>query len=282
MRTIAVLFSFILILAACSPENQEAKNNPEVKQAPQTSNAEAKIEQEQAQEPPQKPEAVQQEQDQQPAGQTQESVSKPEVVETPTPVATAGPVAKAYVVGTDYDVLEEPVGTITPGKIEVTEVFWYGCGHCFSFEPILNAWSENLASDVELVKSPAIWRPNMEVHARMFYTAKSLGILAKAHSKIFEAMHHKRMPMATQEEIREFFNTEFGIAPDKFDSVYTSFAVDSQVQQAGARARSFMITGTPEIIVDGRFRVTAKKAGGQEQMLEVTDYLTKQIRDKNI
>lgn len=189
--------------------------------------------------------------------------------------------AATYEAGTHYDVIEIPVKTITPGKIEVTEVFWYGCGHCFSFEPILQRWEESLADDVELVQSPAIWRANMEAHARIFYTAKALGILDEVHPKVFEAMHHKRQALASQEEIREFF-TQFGVEPGKFDSIYSSFSVSSQIQQAGARARSFMITGTPEVVVDGRFRITAQKAGGQAQMLEVADYLIKQIREKKL
>ncbi len=186
-----------------------------------------------------------------------------------------------YSAGTHYDVIEIPVKTITPGKIEVTEVFWYGCGHCFSFEPTLNKWVESLADDVELVKSPAIWAAQMEAHARIFYTAKALGILNQTHQKVFEAMHHERKAMLTEDEIGKFFS-EFGISEKQFKDVYTSFSVSSQVQQAGARARSFKITGTPELIVDGRFRISAQKAGGQKQMLDVADYLIQQIRNKKL
>lgn len=194
---------------------------------------------------------------------------------------TATSSSASYTAGEHYDVIDIPVKTITPGKIEVTEVFWYGCGHCYSFEPIINSWEESLADDVELVKSPAIWRGNMEAHARIFYTAKALDVLDEVHPKVFEAIHHKRMSLTSDEDVRAFFG-KFGVEPEKFDSVYKSFSVSSQVQQAGARARSFMITGTPELVVDGRFRISAKKAGGQKEMLEVADYLVQQIRDKKL
>lgn len=191
------------------------------------------------------------------------------------------PAEVTYEAGVHYDVLDIPVKTITPGKIEVTEVFWYGCGHCYTFEPILNRWSETLADDVELVKSPAIWRQNMEAHARILYTAKALDILDKVHPKVFEAMHRDRKPLNSESDIAEFF-AQFGIEKEQFTKVYKSFSVSSQVQQAGARARSFQITGTPELVVDGRFRVSSAKAGGQDGMLRVASFLIKQIRDDKI
>jgi len=188
-----------------------------------------------------------------------------------------------YKEGEHFDVISIPVKTITPGKIEVTEVFWYGCGHCYSFEPMLNRWAADLAEDVELVKSPAIWRASMEAHARIFYAAKALKILDKVHPAVFEAMHHSkpRKSLGTEAEITEFF-AQFEVDKDKFTKLYSSFSVSSQVQQAGARARSFQVTGTPEMIIDGRFRLSAKKAGGQKGMLAVADYLIQQIREKKI
>ena len=189
--------------------------------------------------------------------------------------------AKVYAAGKDYEVIDIPVSTITPGKIEVTEVFWYGCGHCNHFEPTLNDWGKGLADDVQLVKSPAIWRPNMEAHARIFYTAQALGILEDVHPKVFDAMHNQRIPLNTEEQIMRFFE-QFGVTNEDFSKVYNSFAVSSQIQQAGARARSFRITGTPEMVVDGRFRISSKLAGSQEGMLKVADYLIEQIRDKKI
>lgn len=199
--------------------------------------------------------------------------------------APASPPASApakYRAGEHYEVIEVPVKTVTPGKIEVTEVFWYGCSHCFAFEPILNPWSKTLADDVELVKSPAVWRDSMAAHARIFYTAKSMGILDKVHGKVFEAMHGaERKALVDEKEIKALF-VALGADPEQFSKVYSSFSVSSQVQQAGSRARSFMITGTPELVVGGRFRISATKAGGQKGMLDVADFLIEQIREKKI
>ncbi len=187
------------------------------------------------------------------------------------------PQAATYEEGKHYIALDTPVPTITPGKIEVTEVFWYGCGHCYSFEPLINSWEKTLEDDVELVKSPAIWRGNMETHARIFYTAKSLGVLDSVHEKVFAAMHKQNKRLSDKDEIYPLF-ADAGVEREKFDKVFDSFGVSSQVQQADSRARGFKISGTPEIIVDGKYRVTAGSAGSQQDMLKVAKFLVEKIR----
>lgn len=187
------------------------------------------------------------------------------------------PAAPAYELGKEYFAIDVPVRTITPGKIEVTEVFWYGCGHCFHFEPTINAWKKTLADDVELVKSPAMWRENMQTHARIFYAAKALDLPEKFHLRAFAMLNTEHKRLESEDEIAALF-AEFGVEREKFDKVFNSFGVSSQVQQADARARGFKITGTPELIVDGRYRIATGSAGGQAEMLEVANYLIDKIR----
>ena len=184
-----------------------------------------------------------------------------------------------YVEGKDYLKVEPPVRTITQDKIEVTELFWYGCGHCYHFEPLLNAWEATLPTDVQLVKSPAMWRANMQTHARIFYTAKALDLLDQIHPRVFEAMHKDHKPLLEQDEIAALF-AEFDVDKDKFTKTFDSFGVSSQVQQADSRARGFKIQGTPELVIDGRYRVSASMAGSQQEMLKVAKYLIEQIRAK--
>ena len=189
------------------------------------------------------------------------------------------PIKPIYVEGEHYQVLAEPVPTLTKSKIEVSEVFWYGCGHCFQFEPIINAWEKTLQADVELVKLPAIWNKNMEIHAKMFYTAKALQLEPNASEKIFAAMHKDGKKLVKRAEIAALFG-EMGVEEAKFSKVFDSFGVKSQAQQAGSRARNFKVTGTPEVIVNGRYRISTrmKGVGGHEKMLEVTDYLIQKAR----
>ncbi len=53
--------------------------------------------------------------------------------------------------GKTYVELANPVPVSVPGKIEVVELFWYGCPHCYSFEPTINPWAEKLPSDVNFI-----------------------------------------------------------------------------------------------------------------------------------
>lgn len=180
--------------------------------------------------------------------------------------------------GTHYEVLKQPVRTITPGKIEVTEVFAYSCGHCFNFEPIVNAWKKTLPDYVQLVKSPAIWNASMEPHARMHFAAIALSVQDTISAAAFNAIHRERNPLKTQADIAKLF-VAAGVDEAKFNETYNSFTVSSQVNQANARARSMMISATPEIVVDGRFRISTRFSGveSQSDMLKVANFLTNQI-----
>jgi len=183
----------------------------------------------------------------------------------------------AYQEGTHFAVLDNPVRTQNPNKIEVTEVFWYGCGHCFKFEPLVHQWEAQQAEDVNFIQSPAMWNGAMEIHARAFYVAKALGVSETTHQPMFSALNLQRKQLNNVEQLSAFF-AELGVDEAKFKKAYQSFGVNSQVKQADARARGYKITGTPEMVVDGKYRVSARTAGGQVEMLKVVDYLVAKIR----
>ena len=84
--------------------------------------------------------------------------------------------AAAFEAGVHYQVLSNPARTLNPNKIEVMEVFWYGCSHCYTFEPLLDKWQASLAGDVVFAKTPAIWRDFMKLHANVYYTAEQLSL----------------------------------------------------------------------------------------------------------
>lgn len=181
---------------------------------------------------------------------------------------------KAFVAGKDYAVIEKPVKTGNPNKIDVTEVFWYGCGHCNNFRPMFSAWEKQQSDDLAVSHSPAMWNRNMATHARIFYTAKALGKQEIMHKDIFDAMHLQKKKLIKASEIYSLFE-KHGVSKEDFDKTYKSFGVNSMVQQADARAKSFGITGTPEVVVNGKYRVSASMTGSQKKMLEVADYLIK-------
>ncbi len=193
------------------------------------------------------------------------------------PLACSADSPAEFEAGKHYQPLAQPVRTRNPDKIEVVEVFWYGCSHCFHFEPMVQVWAKKLPEDVDFWQSPAMWNPIMQVHARVHFTAKALGVLDTVHEPIFEAINNKRQRLADEPEIAKFF-ANHGVAQDDFKKAFDSFGVASQVRQADARARGYGITGTPELIVNGKYRVTTSMAGGQAQMLKVVDFLVAKER----
>ena len=186
---------------------------------------------------------------------------------------------EAYLAGVHYEVIEQPVVTEDPEKIEVTEVFWYGCGHCFSFEPTVQKWKKTLAEDVNFVASPAIWNKPMEAHAKAFYTAKALGKLDEMHEPFFEALNVERKKLTSEGDLAEFF-AKFGVDEETFKKTFKSFTVVSQVNKANDKARKYGIQGTPELIVNGKYRVTGRLAGSQEGMISVANFLIAKERSE--
>ena len=119
----------------------------------------------------------------------------------------------------------------------------------------------------------------MELHARAYYTAKALKVLDPVHQAIFEVMNLKRNKLASKEAIAGIFVAQ-GVDLDKFNKTFDSFGVVSATKQADARQRSYGIKGTPEMVVNGKYRISAKIAGGQGAMLKVADYLIEIERSK--
>lgn len=182
-----------------------------------------------------------------------------------------------YVAGKDYVLLDTPVRTRDSSKVEVVEVFWFGCSHCYHFEPLVKQWKKNQASDVDFWRSPAMWSAPMKLHAKMFFTAKALGVMDTLNNPFFTTLVVERKRLDNEKEIEGLF-TDYGVKAEDFRKTFNSFSINSQVKQADARARSYKITGTPEVIVNGKYRVTAGLAGGQDKMLTVVDFLINKER----
>lgn len=192
-------------------------------------------------------------------------------------VAIAQSDQTTYVEGKNYDLITPALRTADPDKIEVVEFFWYGCGHCFAFEPVITAWKKNLPEDVDFHGSPAMWNPLMELHARAFYTAQVLGVLDTMHPVIFQAINVDHKRLASEDELRELFVAN-GVDAEDFTKAFNSFGVTSQVNQANARARAAKITGTPSMMVNGKYHISTSKAGSQAGMLKIADYLIEKER----
>ena len=186
-------------------------------------------------------------------------------------------VAQDYKEGSNYLRLSKPQPTSTTDKIEVVELFWYGCSHCFDLEPHITEWLESKPEDVEFVRLPAIVGPRWEPLAKAYYTAEVLGILDKTHPALFEAIHEKKQKFANEEQIKEFFVAQ-GVSAEDFKNAFNSFAVSVKVNNAKQMTRRYTITGVPTLVVNGKFSTSGKLAGGETGILKVVDYLVAQER----
>ena len=127
----------------------------------------------------------------------------------------------------------------------------------------------------------AMWNTVMKTHAQAFYTAKALGVLDKVHQPIFDAINLERNMLQNEKSLAALF-AKHGVDEERFSKVFNSFAVKSQVEQADARARGYGISGTPEMVVNGKYRVSTRTAGGQREMLKVVEHLVEQERNSSL
>lgn len=186
--------------------------------------------------------------------------------------ATVAVPAQEFKERKDYFKLPVPVETRDPEKIEVVEVFSYGCIHCYQLEPILNAWVLAQGDDVDFHRVPMATR-NLRTLAQAFYTAKKLDVLPQVHMPMFENIHDYGIDMARPQLIRRMFVTQAGVDEDEFTRTFDSFSIATEVRRADAQTRLYRIQGTPTIIVDGRYLVDTVSAGSAEGMLLVVNHL---------
>ena len=204
--------------------------------------------------------------------------AKPVTTAVEQPASPAKP-ARSYQAGKHYQVLANPATTEDPSKIEVMEVFWYGCSHCYQFEPIIARWKDTIAADVHFARTPAVWRPVMRTHAQVYYATQVLNAPDAIQDDIF-ALLAESPSLEDQERFASIFERH-GIAREDYLKAVNSFGVKSKVSQGEKRAsKHYKIQGTPEIIVNGKYRISGRMAGGQAAMLSVADYLIDLERKK--
>jgi protein dithiol oxidoreductase (disulfide-forming) len=159
--------------------------------------------------------------------------------------------------------------SVAPGKVEVVEVFWYGCGHCFTLDPSLEAWrTRGKPANVEFVRVPAMWNDTLRMHARVFYTAELLGKLEQLHTPIFREIHVKNNPLNSVEKVTAFFR-ENGVSTDEFQKAFSSFAVEAKLQRADVLNRRYRIESVPSLVVNGKYKTDVGMAGSEPQLYQL-------------
>jgi protein dithiol oxidoreductase (disulfide-forming) len=195
------------------------------------------------------------------------------------PLAACQAEEEMYQAGVHYEVLPEAVSTGDPSKVEIVEVFWYGCSHCYSFESKIKPWVQAQADDVNFVGVPAIWQSVMRLHAKAYYTAKALKVLDKMHIVIFEAMNLKKQKLQDEGEIANLFVAN-GVSRERFTKVFNSGSIEMSVDLAQKKQARYRTQGTPELVVNGKYRISGRDAGGHDGMIKVANFLIEKERAK--
>ncbi len=194
-------------------------------------------------------------------------------------VAGAARAQGAPVEGKDYVKLQTaaPVTLATPQKkIDVIEFFWYGCSHCFAFEPVLESWVKRLPADVQFRQLPfALIGP--PEHQKMFYALEEIGQREAMHRKLFNAIHVQSKRLNSEADITAFLVAN-GVDGAKFSEAYKSFAVNTLVSRGKQLSNAYKIDGVPALGVHGRYYTAASLAGTHERAVMVADYLIQRAR----
>ncbi len=203
------------------------------------------------------------------------------VVLTPFAFAQQDAVEEEFTVGIDYDRVVPPLPSAGGDKVEVMELFWYGCGHCFQFEPYVQGWLKEKPDYVEFVRVPAVFNnPAWELHARAFYTAELLDVLDTLHPALFHAIHEAKQRLRTRDELKAFF-AQHGVSAEAFDNTFDSFAVEAKLNRSRDLTRRSGINGVPSLIVAGRYRIVPGMAVTYKNLLAITRNIAHQIHEGN-
>ncbi|HUP90848.1 MAG TPA: thiol:disulfide interchange protein DsbA/DsbL [Solimonas sp.] len=180
--------------------------------------------------------------------------------------------------GKHYNPVREVQKPADPKRIEVNEFFWYGCPHCYAFDPFVEDWKKTKAGDVDFVRVPnSLGRPIGIMHSKAFYTAEALNLGDKVHKPLFDAFHQAHQ-LDTEDQVTAVFNRVTGMMPDLVKSTLNGFAVDSRVRRAEQLSKTYGIASVPTVVVGGKYYTNASLAGGFPEMIKVIDFLVDKVR----
>ena len=180
--------------------------------------------------------------------------------------------------GTNYQLLpaQQPT-TVSSGKVEIDEVFWYGCGHCYALDPTLEGWKTTKPPYVEFIRIPVIWGQSQRQHAKLYYTLQALH-RPELHTKVFDAIHQQGMPLAARDDLEAramqlaFLLTQ-GVTEKDFDAAYDSMTVATNMRRAEDLTKKYNVANVPTMIVNGKYSTSLSEAGSPERLISLIDDL---------
>jgi len=192
--------------------------------------------------------------------------------------ATSGASIEQWQAGTNYTLLATPQPpSVARGKVEVNEIFWYGCSHCYRLDPTLENWNHGKAPYVEFVRIPVVWGPVHRQHAKIFYTLQALK-RPDLHTVVFDTIHRDGNMLAanTDEEARAIhraFFMQHGVTEKAFNDAYDSMSVASGLARAEQLTKAYDVAGVPLMVVNGKYTTGISEAGSAERMIALINDL---------
>jgi thiol:disulfide interchange protein DsbA len=192
--------------------------------------------------------------------------------------SVSAPAQNGLQAGRDYERIEPAAATaVASGMIEVVEVFGYSCGACAALQPHIDAWKPSLPADVAFRYQPAAFGGVWDLYARAYFAAEALGVLDAAHAPVLTAVHTERRPVNSVEDIAGLF-AEHGADAQEFLAAMNAMSTQAKLARAKQTVQSYGSTGTPELIINGRYRIGARQAGSHARMLEIANQLIEHER----
>ena len=181
--------------------------------------------------------------------------------------------------GVNFKKTKEVIPTDSPGKIEVIEMFWYGCIHCYTIDPYLDEWADNLPKDVVFKKLPAVPRKNWVPMAKAFYALETLNLDKKLHEKLFDAIHKtKTVDPGNEQSAINWIAVTSKKDIKEVEAAFKTFSMNAKISNSYKMFRAAGATGVPVIIIDGQYLTSSTMAGGEKNTIELMDFIIENIR----
>lgn len=187
--------------------------------------------------------------------------------------------------GTNYKILVPTQPTnVSPDKVEVVEVFWYGCPHCYSLEPFLKNWEQKKPAYVQFTRIPVVWGPVHRAHARLFYTFAVLNKGPALHEAAFAEIQRGNQLVSSDpaetERIQAAFAKRHGVSEEEFRNTYNSMGVQTRLSRAEDLTRRYRVEGVPLMVINGKYTADVSSAGGQNELIALINDLAAREQKK--
>ncbi len=185
--------------------------------------------------------------------------------------------------GVNFKTTKNIIPTESKDKIEVVELFWYGCIHCFNMDPYLDKWADNLPKDVTFKRIPAIPRKDWIESAKAYYALETLGVVNKLHEKLFDAIHkEKSLKHNDTRALIKWISVNGKLDKKDVESAFNSFSMKAKLSRSYKIFKSAGATGVPTMIIDGKYFTSSTMAGGEQNAIDIMNFIIKNVRkDKN-